>query len=356
MRQMTQQQEQHTPAPTAVAETITRSYGLEPAEVTRIHAGTTTLNYRITSRDGAQQWFAKVYRDGTDLAREQASVELAEFARTGPTPLPVPAVLRTRVGGLINSDGQLPMSLWQYIPYQHTAEGRLHGARWPALGTAVGRLHRRLAEHPTAAPRKQPGPDVCDVPGNRRRFENLIATYDRAGSLTPFQSWARDAAAERLTVLDRVADLLDSLPDLTVQILHGDLASPNVLLKGDAVAAIVDFQPPRPRYLTWELARIALDPKTVLAQDPATHLAGLLTFCRAYREANPAVPLADLDSLLRVGCAAILSSTYPLPAPIEHPDTVTPALESYGRARHATGLALLARLEEAEQAFHAGLR
>jgi hypothetical protein len=42
-------------------------------------------------------------------------------------------------------------------------------------------------------------------------------------------------------------------------------AGPNVLLKNDDVAAIVDFGPPTPGYLAWEIVRLGCDPKSVLS-------------------------------------------------------------------------------------------
>ncbi|MFG3351667.1 phosphotransferase [Streptomyces sp. NPDC048001] len=38
--------------------------------------------------------------------------------------------------------------------------------------------------------------------------------------------------------------------------MHGDLASPNLLLRGGAVAAVIDFRPPSHRSAAWEFGRI----------------------------------------------------------------------------------------------------
>ncbi|MEV0799198.1 hypothetical protein AB0I34_15965 [Kribbella sp. NPDC050281] len=78
-----------------VADTLIVAYGMQPAEITRIAAGTATLNFHITDHEG-DQWFAKVYRDRAVLQNERAAVELAEFARAGG--VPVPGVRRTRAG------------------------------------------------------------------------------------------------------------------------------------------------------------------------------------------------------------------------------------------------------------------
>ncbi|MBQ1093390.1 phosphotransferase [Streptomyces sp. B93] len=113
---------------TALAGTLMRAYGLEPAEVTQIHGGTSTDNYRVTTHDGGVPWFAKVYRDVAQLPRERAAVELAEYARHGA--VPVPAVRRTVDGDLVEAGGRLSMSLWEYIPDVHTAEGPMTNDRW----------------------------------------------------------------------------------------------------------------------------------------------------------------------------------------------------------------------------------
>lgn len=334
-----------------VAATMAMAYGIQPAEVAQIPAGTNTHNYHVSDRSGGE-WFAKVYRDRTALPDERAAVELAEFARLGH--LPVPAVRRTREGDLIEEIGDLAMSLWEYVPDAETAEGGLTAGRWPAVGTVLGRLHRHLADHPAAGPVLRPARGVCDLERARSRYDRLITEYGRRAGLGPFEAWAQEAARQRLALLDRVAVILDGLPALTEQIVHGDLASPNLLLRGDEVAAVVDFQPSRPRYAAWEIARIGCDPRTVLLGDQ--WLTGLPELLAAYRDEYPKARTGDLVATVAVGCAYTLASTYPLAEPLDNPDAVDEALETYGRARHEAALVLLDRLEEAEEVLRDSLR
>ncbi len=335
-----------------VAATLPKAYGVQPAEVTQILGGTNTHNYRVTARDGGL-WFAKIYRDHQILERERAAVELAEFTREGG--VPVPAVRRTREGDLIETRGPVPMSLWTYLPEVQTAEGALTGGRWPAVGEAVGLLHRRLGDHPSARPVSGPGAGVCDLPGNKTRFERLVTAYSSRRELREFEEWAARAARERLSVFGRLATLLASLPQLTVQVPHGDLASPNVLLRGEKVAGIVDFQPPKPRYTAWEIARIGCDPRSLLLGWDAW-LSGLCQFLAAYRDAHPDARGQDLLATPVVGCISMLASTYPLAEPVDAPAEMTASLEIYARARHEAALMLLQRLDEAQEAVRDGLR
>ncbi|MFD8316240.1 phosphotransferase enzyme family protein [Kitasatospora purpeofusca] len=337
----------------AIAETLVLAYGLRPAEITRIPEGTATDNYAIVDQAGRQH-FGKVYRVGSNLDLELASVELSEYAADGG--VATARATRTREHELIATHGRLPMSLWSYVPHTETAEGTLTGARWPAVGEAMGRLHRRLATHPAAAPVLEAGAAICDVATARDRFARLIFAFQRKPRLGEFEAWALQAVQERHAVLGDVENVLGGLPPLTVQVMHGDLAGPNVLLRNDDVAALVDFGPPAPGYLAWELMRLGCDPKSFQSHGVEKWLTGYTDLALAYRDANPAAPTADLLSSVRVGCAAMLCSAFPLSAPVDRPHLVDAALESYARARHEAALTILEQLPALEQVLRDALR
>ncbi|WP_133781391.1 phosphotransferase [Kribbella sp. VKM Ac-2571] len=331
---------------TDLADALRDSYGVHAAELHRIPAGTNTINYRVIDENG-RRWFAKLYRG--DLERERAAIELTEFARQGAGP--VPAVRRTLDGDLICA--RVPMSLWEFIDGE-TAEGGITGARWQSIGTVLGRLHRRLAEHPAAAPTSQPAVGVRDVSKAVGSFDRVIDGYASRARLNPFEQWAWEAAKERRGLLDRAGAILAELPDLTVQIVHGDLASPNLMLCGDEVAAVLDFQPPSPRFTAWEIARIGCDPRTVMLGDG--WIDGLPELLLAYRDEHPAAHVDDLVSSVAAGCAYTLASTYPLAEPLDDPAAVNPALEFYGRARHESALVMLERLPDVQERLRERLR
>ncbi|MGW3202136.1 phosphotransferase enzyme family protein [Streptomyces sp. NPDC001118] len=337
----------------AVAATLVLAYGLHPADIARIPEGTATDNYAIVDQVG-QRHFAKVYRTREHLDLERASVELSEYCADGG--VATARATRTREHELIETHGRLPMSLWSYVPHTATAEGGLTGERWAAVGTAMGRLHSRLAAHPAAAPTLEPGAAVCDVAASRDRFERLIHAYQRRARLGEFETWALQAARERQAILGDVEGTLASLPQLTVQVLHGDMAGPNVLFKNNEVAAIVDFRPPTPGYLAWEIARLGCDPKSVLDNSADSWLTGYTDLTLAYRDANPQASADDLVCSLRVGCAAMLCSAFPLSVPVERPHIVDATLEAYGQVRHEAALMLLDRLLVLEEALRDALR
>ncbi|MDO0930123.1 phosphotransferase [Streptomyces sp. TG1A-8] len=337
----------------ALADTLVLAYGLHPAEITRIPEGTATDNYAIVDQTG-QRHFAKVYRTREHLDLERASVELSEFAAAGG--VATARATRTREHELLETHGRLPMSLWSYVPHTATAEGGLTSGRWASAGTEMGRLHSRLAAHPAASPTLEPGAAVCDVAASRDRFEKLIHAYQHMPMLGEFETWALEAARERQAILGDVERALALLPQLTVQVLHGDMAGPNVLFKDNEVAAIVDFRPPAPGYLAWEIARLGCDPKSVLDNRAESWLTGYTNLTLAYRNANPKASVDDLVSSLRVGCAAMLCSAFPLSVPVERPHIIDAAMEAYGRVRHEAALMLLDRLPVMEDALRDTIR
>jgi Ser/Thr protein kinase RdoA (MazF antagonist) len=327
-------------------------YRIIPTAVDEGPAGTATRNYVARDSDGGR-WFVKAYPASADLDEERLALELGQFAQFGG--VPVPAVRRTLDGDLIAASGGMVVSVAAYVENADTAEGGLFGDRWAAVGETVGRLHRILARHPAGPPRRVPAREVCDVKRARQRLERLLAGYTRRPPTSEFAAWARETAAERLDALPAVATMLKALPPaLTTQIVHGDLASPNVLLREQHVAAVIDFRPPGHRSPVWELGRIVLDPRTVLAQ--ADWPAGLARAIAAYRAANPALPAEELLAVPRVAAGYMACSVYPLSEPLDDPAAVTPELEAYGRNRQAAMAALCERLTEAEEVLHDVLR
>ncbi|MER6216703.1 phosphotransferase [Streptomyces sp. NPDC001674] len=337
-----------------VAGILALLYRITPTAVGEGPAGTATRNYVAEDREG-RRWFVKAYPRGTELEAERRALALGEAARAAGAP--VPAVRQTVKGEMIASADGLSVSVTEYIADAETAEGGLSGGRWDAVGGAVGRLHRALASHPVGPPRPVAAREVCDVERAGRRLEELLARW---ATVPPapggFAAWCAQTAKQRLAALPEVAARLEALPvALTAQVVHGDLASPNLLMRGEGVAAVIDFRPPRHRSAVWELGRIVLDPRTVLAR-PDEWIPGLARAVGAYRAANPELATEELLAVPRVAAGYMACSVYPLSQPLEDPASVTPALEAYGRARHEAAGVLWERLEEAEEVLRDVLR
>ncbi|MFI2736889.1 phosphotransferase enzyme family protein [Streptomyces sp. NPDC018711] len=332
---------------------LASEFGIVPTSVAPGPSGTATRNYVATTEAGTD-WFVKTYPAGTARKEAESAAALSEYARRCRVPV---AAARYTVGRqrLVASRGEVTMSVTRYLRDTVTADGRVAGGRWEAVGEAIGRLHRGLARHRFGPPRLDARDRAVDPVRSRSRLEGLVHRYETDPPRTHFERWALETARERLARLPAVERLLEGAPERTIsQLVHGDLSGPNVLLRGDEVAAVIDFAAPRRRSPLWELGRLALDPRTVLAQPDWPE--GLGRLAAAYRRCHPAVPVAELMSLVRLTAVYLGCTVYPLNAVVDGLGPVTESLETYARDRADAAAVLRERLDEAEEVLRHHLR
>jgi homoserine kinase type II len=139
--------------------------------------------------------------------------------------------------------------------------------------------------------------------------------------------------------------IADTLPPLSTQVIHGDLAAPNVLLTDHGIAAVIDYQPPAIQPIAHDISRIGCDPRTVLrlgSQWPTAlrHLA------EAYLTQNPGPPAGDVVASVRWWICYTATSTYPLRSLILGESPTGGSLETYARQRHQALLSVMGSLDE----------
>ncbi|MEU0402079.1 phosphotransferase [Streptomyces sp. NPDC006197] len=325
---------------------LTGDFGIVPASIEPGPAGTATHNYIATEADGSR-WFVKTYPAGTPLGPVDAAARLSEYARLCGVPVAA-ARHTTNQGRLVAAHQGLVMTVTRYVPDTVTADGHLTGRRWEAVGETVGCLHRGFARHEYGPPRLGPRDKAIDLARTTARLEHLVSRYEAAPPTTSFERWALETAREKLARVPEVERLLGRVPRTMVsQLVHGDLSGPNVLLRGDAVAAVIDFHPPVRRGAVWELGRLALDPRTVLTQPDWPE--GLGRLAAVYRSLHPVVGVEELASAVRVTAVALAMSVYPLNSVLDGLGPVSASLERYARDRHRAAAVLRDRLDEAEK-------
>jgi len=335
---------QALPELTAVLASV---YGLPGIELERLLVGQATVNYR--AQIGSEELFVKHYQGSeSDLGAEQAAVDQTQLAGLHQVPV---AVVRPSIGGdtVVRQDG-IAVSVWEWVPGAVVEDG-LNPAQQRAAGHALGRIHTAFANHPagsgpSARLEKWMNPDLDKLDATTGK---LLGIAGERAEHDAFDEQALLTLAERRAVLPRIPELLAGLPTLTTQVLHGDYSAVNLLFKGDELTAVLDFLPPDPFLVAYELGRIAFDPRTVVLDED--WIASGVNLVGAYLETNPDLPAVDVTACARVALVQLLTSLYGVKQHYLKPGLIQADLDQFWLLRHAAAKRLLDHLDDVESAL-----
>ena len=321
-----------------IADLLAERYGLTAHQVVQLPIGQTTVNYRVgcTGRDV----FVKCYHSGADLTAEAAAVDMSQAA--GRHGVPVPAVLLSRSGAIIE-DG---VSVWEWMPGGVVLD-RLTIRQYESMGDALGSIHAAFAGLPGGngpAQRVEYWKDTSHLADRLARLRALVAERIDTGKGDSFDQRAAQTLAEREKMLEYMPELLAGLPELGVQLLQGDYAPPNVLFDDDQLTAVLDFRPPEPFLIAYELGRAAFGPDHIVT-DPQW-LTGTRTLIASYLATNPAIRPEDLRACGRVALFQLVRSLYGVKEHYLKPGLFQDQLDRFWLRRHHAATLMLDRLQE----------
>ncbi|MEU1940888.1 phosphotransferase [Streptomyces sp. NPDC020125] len=323
------------------------TYGLHDAMLERIPAGQVTVNYRALVGD--RVFFVKHYwNTETDLAAEREAIEQTRLA--GLHGVPVAGVLPSIRGDTIVRQGGIVVSVWTWKDGETVDDG-LDPAQQRAAGRALGRIHTGFAGHPasfgpSAKLDRWLHPDIAELDATAGELQEIAGRRRRRDA---FDEQALRTLAERRAVLHRVPELLSELPQLTAQVLHGDYSPVNLLFQGDELTAVLDFLPPDPFLIAYELGRIAFDPRTVVLDED--WIASGTNLVSAYVQTNPRVRADDITACARVALLQLMTSLYGVRQHYLRPGLLQADLDQFWLLRHAASQRLLTGLGDVESAL-----
>ncbi|HUY45679.1 MAG TPA: phosphotransferase [Streptosporangiaceae bacterium] len=225
-----------------------------------------------------------------------------------------------------------------------------------AGGATLGRIHAAFAELPAST---GPAPQVtkwrtASAGELRAAISQLLTIIEQRiarGESDTFDTEAARTLTERIGEIGLIPGLLAELPDLTAQILHGDYSPVNLLFDGERLSAVLDFRPPDPFLISYDLGRMAFYPNTV-ARDPGWMNAAR-TMITAYQDANPGVAAADIQSCARVAFLQLLGSLYGVKQHYLKPGLFQDDLDDFWLLRHRAAGILLSHLADTDALLHA---
>jgi homoserine kinase type II len=320
-------------------------YGIHAPDLIRLPIGQGTVNYRASTPGGT--FFVKTYPSGTGLDGEREAVKLTMLARSHG--IPSAAIVPARDGDLIDTSSPVPLSVWEWMPGQVTP--RLSLSQLQEAGHALGRIHVTFAPLPQSAdlaPRTASWRQF-DLPSMTARIDQLLAVIEdrtTAGRADAFDDIACQTLTERKSMLPVIPQLLAGLPgELTAQVLHGDFSPVNLLFETGTLTAVLDFRPPEPFLIAYDLGRMAFYPHTVTADGWLEAAASLIT---AYQSAGPAAAGADIRYCGQVALLQLLRSLYGVKEHYLKPGLFQHDLDDFWLLRHRAARILLDHLPEVD--------
>lgn len=324
---------------------LDEEYGLQ-ATITRITDGEGSFNFR--GETDSTPVFVKVYRQDADPYIQQASCRQSELARAHG--MPTAPLLFSTSGRPVATRGDLMLSVWGWVEGTTSATVDSHHAT--AIGETLGSLHTIFRHRFGVA---IDAPAVArwrskSAAGLRTQIIELHAQA-LAGCgrrECSFDDVAARTLQERLGDLDRLDDLRAGTENLTAHAIHGDYAPPNLILQNHQVAAVVDFGPPEPFLISYELGRIAYFPP--FQADRTSWYATALEVIRGYL-ATCIVSRQDVVMSPRVALIQLLTSLYGVREHFSGHGFFQDKLDAFWLARHHASQMLMQDLPELERAL-----
>jgi len=331
-----------------IGHALTAGYGLDVDSMTRVWAGTATINARADLADG-RTMFVKAYTTGADLGYEQKAIDTAVGCAAAGVPALTP--LPDRDGRPLHHGRTATVSVWPWLdatpPTVLTPPmAQTIGRRLAAMHHALDALNQQTLpvnpEHCRTTPAAQ-------ITARFERLTHLIARRRPADSVDLHNL---DRIAQRLDDLRRLPALRAGLPPLRLARVHGDLVTPNLLFHGDELVAVVDWRPQHADRAR-EVGRIACDPHTVAHRDDWPHIA--LTLIGAYADAGGPLTGGDLTATVRLALLHAMTSVYPIEDKYLRPAAprLQAGLDRYWADRTTMITRVLAGLTEIEDALTA---
>lgn len=226
--------------------------------LTRMYKGMGTRNWLLCTLEG--RFFVKEYHRTSDLQGEREALELSEYAHQ--CGIRTPEIIRTQSGNLMCVDGNMAFTLFEYIPGTTSHEG-LSIDQMAEAGRVLGDIHRHFKRAKTDRVSTTAKWLNFDEGENAKEIDGHLKTIEHKDKRDDFDEKTYELLLNRKEFLKEVPKILNRVSDLTTQVIHNDYGGPNLMFKGAELAAVIDFNPPTPFLISYEIGRVALPPENL---------------------------------------------------------------------------------------------
>lgn len=329
------------------ADVVEDRYGFTVSAVEPVPTSNETTVQRVLTDDG-RRLVVKKYRATARDDTLRIALDMSEYCRAAQ--LPVPQVHPDMDGYLVTIAQGNAWSVADEAPGIVSASA-MTLALAEHIGSVLGRMHRVLAAYPL--PER-----VQQCRWRTEPVERALAQCDAV--LHRALRHRRVHGGQLISDLDQRREdlhghahrLRQQLPEnLIDHALHAHMSRTHLTTADDKVTGIIGFHGST-GITAWELGRAAFEPRTVATSPnwPACAMAMLA----AYREENPALPLADLRACIRIALLDLLFGLHGATT-AEHELSAVAKADSqlHWSQRQTTIRRLLDHLDDLDDAFAA---
>ena len=325
-----------------VAKCVVTHYNMQVNSLTRIRKGMGTRNWLLCTPEG--RFFVKEYHKNSNLQGEKEALELSEYAyQRG---IPTPKIIRTKSSNLMCVDGGIALALFEYIPGV-TSQGELSIDQMAEAGRVLGGIHRqfkRVKTERTSTTAKWLNFDEREKAQEIGRYLKTIAQKEKRDE---FDEKTYELLLKRIDLLNEVPKLLNSVSNLTTQVIHNDYSGLNLMFIGDELRAVIDFNPPSPFLISYEIGRIALSPENLSAPDWREKAVVLIKEYCAANEVN----LKDIFFAPHMWLVQLIRSTYGVKQHYLNPHELQSQLDNFWFQRAHAAELILENIVNLEKSF-----
>lgn len=319
---------------------IARHYSLRPLSMTRIYEGCGTRNWSLRTAEG--RFFVKEYPAQTRVAEERQALELSIYARD--CAIPTPMVIATRSDDLICASGDAMFALFEWAD-GCTAKRSLSPEQMAQAGQVLGDVHRHYSTIESRLPPETSRWLEFDAADKLSEVERYAEIIRGKPGRDDFDRKTLPLLIERKRLVREVPRILQALPNLTTQVIHNDYGLPNVMFKDGRVSAVVDFQPPRPFLIAYEVGRIAFGPENFTSSDWMEKASALIReYCGTHR-----VAVHDICFAPHVWLVQLIRSMYGVKQHYTRPVELQDALDRFWFQRAHAARTLFANLATVQE-------
>ena len=327
---------------THIARCVEAHYKMDVDSLTRIYKGMGTRNWLLCTLEG--RFFVKEYHRTSDLRGEREALELSEYAyQCG---IPTPEIIRTQSGNLMCVDGDMAFTLFEYIPGATSHEG-LSIDQMAEAGRVLGDIHRHFKRVKTNRASTTVKWLNFDESEKAKEIDGYFKIIEHKEKRDDFDEKTYELLLKRKELLKEVPKVLNKVSDLTTQVIHNDYGGPNLMFKGAELAAVIDFNPPTPFLISYEIGRVALPPKNLCLSDWREKAVVLI---KEYCGANK-VNLKDISLAPHMWLVQLIRSTYGVKQHYIDPLELQSELDNFWFRRAYAAEQILKDIKSLEKSF-----